>query len=158
VASFDRTIPPGEEGKITLSIRTKGYRGTNYWITKVDTNDPKMKVVNLEVKAFIKAPIFLFPRYVALYGKEGQSITRVIEIRAGLDKPLILSPTGFNLEGKLTYTLEEIEKGRRFKIRFTSIPGPSQTYYGYLNLKTNYPEMPEITIRIMGQFVKMKRG
>jgi hypothetical protein len=54
--------------------------------------------------------------------------------------------------------VEEIEKGRRFKIRFISIPGPPQTYHGFLNLKTNYPEKPEINIRIRGRFVTVKKG
>ncbi|MBA7495458.1 hypothetical protein ES702_06045 [subsurface metagenome] len=115
-------------------------------------------MVHLEVKAFVKVSIYLSSRYVNLRGKEGQSVTRVIEIRAGLDKPLTLSPSQFNLEGKLTYTVEEIEKGRRFKIRFTSIPGPPQTYHGFLNLKTNYPENPVISIMIRGQFIKVKKG
>ena len=114
-------------------------------------------MVNLEVKAFIKVPISLSPRYVSLYGKEGQKVTKMVEIRANLDKPLTLTPEGFNLEGKLTYRIEEIEKGRRFKIHFTSIPGPSQRFNGFLNLKTNYPEKPIINIRIRGRFLKEKK-
>ncbi|UCF82333.1 MAG: hypothetical protein JSV50_14180 [Desulfobacteraceae bacterium] len=81
----------------------------------------------------------------------------MIEIRAGLDRPLTMTPSQFNLEGKLTYTVEEIEKAKIFKIRFTSIPGAPQTYHGFLNLKTNYPQKPEINIRIRDRFVKFKR-
>lgn len=117
-----------------------------------------MKLVKLKVKAFVKVPIFISPLYVNFYGREGQSVTRVVEIKAGLDKLLTLTPEEFNLEGKLTYRIEEIEKGRKFKIHFTSIPGPPRTYYGFLNLKTNYSEMPLINIRIRGRFVKMKKG
>lgn len=117
-----------------------------------------MKKTVLYVKAFVMVPIYLSPRYVNFYGSEDQSVTKVVEIRAGLDKPLTLTPEGFNLEGKLTYRIEEIEKGRKFKIHFTSISGSPRTYYGFLNLKTNYPEMPLINIRIRGRFVKMKKG
>lgn len=81
----------------------------------------------------------------------------MVEIKAGLDKPLALTPEEFNLEGKLTYRIEEIEKGRRFKIHFTSIPGSSQSFHGFLNLKTNYPEKPIINIRIRGRFLKDKK-
>lgn len=81
---------------------------------------------------------------------EGQSTTRVVDVRAELDRPLELTPTKFNLAEKLTYTIEEIEKGRHFQIRFTTLPGPPQTYRGYLKLKTNYPETPKITIRVSG--------
>jgi hypothetical protein len=81
---------------------------------------------------------------------EGQRITRVVDVRAELDRPLELTLIRFNLAEKLTYTIEEIEEGRHFRIRFTAIPSPPQTYRGYLKLKTNYPETPKITIRISG--------
>ena len=107
----------------------------------------------------MKPVITVSHRYVNLYGMEGESIAREVEIRAGLDKPLTLKPIQFNLEGRLTYAIGEIKKGRRFQIRFTSIPGPPQTYQGFLKLKTTYPEKPEIIIRIRGRFVeKMKKG
>ncbi len=140
-------------------MRTKGYKGAKQWGATVYTNDPRWKQVILTVKAFVKPVITVSHRYVNLYGMEGESIAREVEIRAGLDKPLTLKLIQFNLEGRLTYAIGEIKKGRRFQIRFTSIPGPPQTYQGFLKLKTNYPEKPEIIIRIRGRFVKkMKEG
>lgn len=158
MASFDRTIPPGGEGKITLKLDTKGYQGKIRKSARVYTNDPKARETTLNLMAFVKVPVYLSSRYVSLRGKEGETITRVVEIKAGLDKPLTLTPDQFNLEGKLTYTVEEVEKGRRFIIRFNSIPGPRQTYQGFLNFKTNYPEKPVINIRIRGRFAKVGKG
>ncbi len=157
MVSFDHTIPPGGEGKITLKVHTKGYEGSIHKSARVNSNDREQNVVILGIKAFIKVPISLSPRYVSLYGKEGQKITKVVEIRANLEKPLTLTPEGFNLEGKLTYRIDEMEKGRRFKIHFTNTPGPSQRFHGVLNLKTNYPEKPIIDIRIRGRFSKEKK-
>jgi len=71
-------------------------------------------------------------------------MTRVIDIKAELDKPLKLDLMEFNL----------VEKGRKYRIMFKSIPGPPQTYGGFLKLKTNYPEKPEITVRIRRQIRK----
>lgn len=70
---------------------------------------------------------------------------------------LEIKKTGISFDEKDLMKLEEIQKGRIFKIRFTSIPGAPQTYHGFLNLKTNYPEKPEINIRIRGRFVKVKK-
>jgi hypothetical protein len=154
VAFFDKAVPPGGEGKITLSVRTKGYQGAIHKTAKVYSNDPINSLVKLEVKAFVKVPIYLSSRYVHFYGKEGQTLTRVVEVRATLDKPLKLTPNQFTLTEKLTYTIEEVEKDRRFRIRFTTIPGPHQTYRGFLKLKTNYPEKPEITVWIRGRTQK----
>ena len=152
MASFDRAIPPGGQGEITITLRTSGYDGHLKKSASVYTNDPKWKTAILSVKAFVKAAIHVSPRYVRLRGKEGEIVTKVVTIQAGLDKPLKLSPDGFSLEGKVTYLIEEIEKGRRFKVRFTNLAGPPQAYSGVLSLKTNYPEKPVIHIRIGCRF------
>ncbi len=156
MASFDRTIPPGGEGKITIKVRTKGYEGEIYKNAMVNTNDPVLNVINLWIKAFVKVPIQLSSRYVFLNGVEGQEVTKEVQIRSNLDKPLVLTPGESDLDRKLTYTIDETVKGREFRIRLRAIPGPPQTYYGFLRLKTNYPEAPQITIGIRGQFVSEK--
>jgi len=154
LASFDRAVPPGGEGRITLMVRTKGYQGAHRWSAKVNTNDPRTNVALLSVKAFVQVPVYVNPRYVRLYGREGATVTRSVEIKAGLDKPLTLKPGRFNLTGKVTYTIVEVDKGRRFKVSFTSIRGIAGLYRGLLTLETNYEEKPLVTIWINGRFVK----
>ena len=156
MAYFDKVIPPGGEGKIRLSVRTRSRQGKVSRSARVYTNDPAKSMVRLGITAFIKPVIQLSPPKIFLKGKEDQSITKVVKVRAGLDRPLALTAGRFNLAGKLTYTITEIEEGRRFQIRFTSIPGPPQTYRGFLKIATNYPEKPELTIWIKGRFLKEK--
>jgi len=151
VAHFDKAIPPGGEGKIRLSVRTRGRQGKISRNARVYTNDPAKSIVRLGITAFVKPIIQLTTQKIYLIGKEDQSITKVVEVRAGLDIPLTLTAGQFNLSEKLTYTITEIEEGRIFRIRFTSIPGPPQAYRGFLKVKTNYPEKPEITIWIKGR-------
>jgi len=158
VADFDRTIPPGGEGKITLRVNTSGYQGEIRKRARVYTNDPSNKVEVLSIKAFVKTPIYLSTRYVAFKGLAGRKITKTVRIRAEGNKPLKLEPSHFDLSKKVTYRIEEVEAGRIFKVHFTSIPGPAGIYQGVLKLKTNYPEKPEITIRIMGKFQKGGQG
>ena len=114
-------------------------------------------MVNLAVKAFVRADVSVSPSFVNMFGEAGQTIIKVVEIRAGLEKPLTLTPEYFNLDGKVAYAIQEIEKERRFRIYFKSIPGPSKKFFGFLNLKTNYPERPTINIRIRGRFWKEKK-
>ncbi|MBW2117451.1 MAG: hypothetical protein JRF53_07635 [Deltaproteobacteria bacterium] len=156
MAYFDKAIPPGGEGKIRLSVRTRGRQGKISRNARVYSNDPAKSIVRLGIMAFINPSIQLSPPKIYLIGKEDHAITKVVEVRAGLDIPLTLTAGQFNLSEKLTYTIIEIEEGRIFQIRFTSIPGPPQTYRGFLKLTTNYPEKPEITIWIKGRFLKEK--
>lgn len=154
MASYDKAIPPGGEGKITLKVHTKGYQGKIYKSAKVNTNDPKQNIIRLGIKAFVNVPIFISPGHVYLQAAEGQKASRKIEIRAGLDRPLTLQPEQFNLKEKVTYRIHEIEKGRKFSILFTTIPGPPGNYSGFLKLRTNYPEETVVTIQIRGRSVK----
>ena len=158
MASFDRAIPPGGVGKITLSVSTEGYQGSISKTARVYSNDPKNEQATLTLMASVKVPIHLNPTSVYFRGKEGERITRTVTIKAGLDKPLILTPDTFNLAEKLDYRLEKIEEGRRFMIHFTSHAAPPQTYQGFLKLKTNYSEKPMVSINITGIIVDEKES
>lgn len=101
-----------------------------------------------------KAPIYVSSRYVRLYGTEGAEISKTVEIRAETAKSLNLTITEFNLKEKLKYTIETLEKGRKYRITFSTLPGENRNYNGILKIKTNYPEMPLITFVIHGRFTK----
>jgi len=93
---------------------------------------------------------------VQFTGRNDVSVTKEIEIGAGIDRTLIITPQLFTLPGKVTWSLQEIQKGEKFRIRLKSIPGGSEDYRGFLTLKTNFPEKPELTIWIIGRFTKQK--
>lgn len=54
MASFDPTIPPGGEGKITLKVYTGDYEGPIYKNALVNTNDPKNNAVYVGIRAVVK--------------------------------------------------------------------------------------------------------
>jgi len=156
VVRFNRTIPPGGEGKITLKVNTRGYSGNINKGASIYTNDPRHQLVRIGIKAFVRISIHLSKSRIYFKGLAGQKITKTITIRAELDRPLNIETTRFNLDKKVTYKIEEIETGRIYRIHFTNIPGPAEIYHGSLKLKTNYPEKPDIKIRINGKFRKRK--
>ncbi len=152
MANFDKAIPPGEEGKITLKVRTKGYQGMIRKAATVSTNDPTNRNVVLVVKAMVKVPIYVSSRYVQFSGRGDWKIGKTVKIRAELDKPLNLTVVEFTLKDKLKYTLKTILKGKEYQIQFTYQPTAKENFNGFLKIKTDYPEMPEITIVIHGRF------
>jgi hypothetical protein len=97
--------------------------------------------------------IRLSQRNVHLQGRADERVRREVEIRAELDRELDLQPLPFNLKEWVSFRLEEVEKGRRFKVILETVPGPAKNYRGHLRLKTNYPEKPELTIWIRGRIV-----
>ena len=151
MARYDREIPPGGEGSITVRINTKGYQGEIRKKARIFTNDPRKKVEVVDIKAFVKAPIYISPRFAYIRGPAGQSLSRSVSVRAGEERSLTLEEAGFNLGGRVTYAIEEVEAGRFYRIRFTAIPGPPGDYRGVLRLKTNYPERPQIVIPVIAR-------
>lgn len=154
MASFDKAVLPGGEGKITVKINTKGYRGKRSWSVVVLTNDPKSQTSDLKIKADVKVPVYLSSYRVYLRAIEGQSATKEVLVRGELPTPLTIEPGTFTLDGIVKYTIEEVEKGRLFKIRFSNVPGPPQNNRGQLQIKTNYPEKPLVTIGLTVKIVK----
>ncbi len=153
MAHFDRVIPPGGEGKITLKVNTRGYQGKIIKSARVYTNDPAKRMAVLSLSAVVKVPIYLSPRYVYFYGMEGQKQRRVVDIIAKNNKPLELTPEQYTLGERVSYQLSELQKGRKFRLTFTSESTAPGAFYGYLRLKTNYKEKPEITIPIRGRIL-----
>jgi hypothetical protein len=100
----------------------------------------------------VRQVITLSGTAVLFSGKSKTTMTREVEISTGLDKPLLLSPAQFSLSGKVTYSLSEIEKGKRYRVNFQNVPGQHENYRGFLKLKTNFAEKPEVTIWIVGRF------
>lgn len=100
----------------------------------------------------VKVPISLSRRAVRLSGKAGQQVSTTVEVRALLDKPLKIEVDDFDLEGKVTYDVEELDEGRIYRIHLKNVTGVAQTYSGHLRLKTNYRERPELIIMVRGRF------
>ena len=152
MSRFDRTIPPGGEGKIILQIKTADYQGKISRGAKIYSNDPSGKPETISIGVLVRVSIRVSPNVVNFLGTAGDSITKTVMIRAGSGKPLTLEPIAFDLDKFVTYKLEPVKEGESYKLVFTSIPGPAETYRGLIKIKTNYSEKPMITIPIRGKF------
>jgi len=105
------------------------------------------------ITAVVKTPVSVSPKYVFFQGATSESITRTVLIEARLQKPLKLEPLEFTLGKLVKYQIEEVSEGKLFKVHFTSIPKSPRYFSGYLSLKTNYPQKPELFIRLRARFV-----
>jgi Protein of unknown function (DUF1573) len=153
VANYDRSIPPGGEGKITLKFNSRGFEGRVRKAARVYTNDPKNPRETLVMDAFIKTLIVISDRMVFLRGTTQETITRTVDIKGELNRPLKLEPVDYTLDKKVKFNIEEITQGKQYRITFTSIPNVGNYYQGILKLRTSYPEKPELVIFVRGRFL-----
>jgi hypothetical protein len=98
--------------------------------------------------------ILVSSRSVYLGGAADNTIERVIAIRAQNPVSLSLKPVDFSLSDKVDYRIETLEKGRHYRVVFKNKCAEEGRYKGFLKLRTNYPDKPAITIRIMGNIRK----
>ena len=150
MARFDRTIPPGGEGKITLEMRTKGYQGEIHKSARVVSNDPKSPQITIGMKGKIWVPIDVKPRYVRLRGTVDEEIETVVSLRADKKDPLVMKLVSVSIPERVDVKLKETEKGRAYQLKVKNKVKGEVRYAGTLKLTTNYPEKPEVVIRIAG--------
>jgi hypothetical protein len=150
VARFDRTIPPGGEGNITLEIRTKGFQGEVHKSARVSSNDPKNPKVNISLTGKVWTPIIVKPRYVRLRGTEDDEVRGVVRLQGDKKEPLIAKVASVSLPDKVEVKLREMEKGRAYELEVKNKVKGETRYTGDVKLTTNYPEKPEIIIRFTG--------
>jgi hypothetical protein len=105
------------------------------------------------IEAFIKTPIVMSERMVFLQGTTQEAITKTVDIKGDLNKPLTLEPVDYTLDKKVRFTIEEVTRGKHYRVTFTSIPNVGNHYQGLLRLKTSYPEKPELVIYVRGRFL-----
>ena len=153
MAYYDRSIPPGGEGKITLKFNSRGFEGRIRKAARVYTNDPKNRRDTLVIDALVKTPIMISNRLVYLHGTTQETVTKTVDITGELDKPLKLEPVDYTLDKKVKFNIEEITKGKHYRVTFTSIPNVGNYYQGLLKLRTSYAEKPELVIHVRGRFL-----
>jgi hypothetical protein len=94
-------------------------------------------------------------RHVYLRGPADRKVTATVTVKGDGTKDLKLEEVEFTLSEKVTYTIEEVESGKLYRIHFTRLPGEVGVYRGILKLKTTYPEKPELPIGLTAQFYKV---
>jgi len=135
-----------------LTVDTTGYPGKVRKTAKIYINNPGDKVHYISVEAQVRPVITVSPESVYLEGKAGEVVEKIVEIRAEKKKSLRLEPLPFDLDQKIAFRLEEVQRGKIYRVYFTNRPGPAENYRGFLKLKTNYPEKAELAIPIRGKF------
>jgi hypothetical protein len=148
VARFDRTIPPGGEGRITLEVRTKGYQGPVHKTAQVLTNDPRRQEFVIGLQGEVWVPILQLPRGVGLRGIAGDKIEATVQLVAQKPDPLTLEVSKIFPPEKIAVELKETEKGRAFELHIVNKVDGEERYAGQVILKTNYPEKPELSLSI----------
>ncbi len=151
MARYDRVIPPGGTGNITLSIDTSSVRGEFEKKAIVWSNDLERRSIALYLTGEVKPHISLEPGgYLSLWGVKGQVPRENLDIINNHDKPLKINYIESDLKDHVRWTLKEVKPGYVYRLEVVDISKTTCDYTGHLYVRTDNPLKPELVIIING--------
>ena len=149
MVQYDRTIPPGGVGKITLQVNTTGLQGRITKNAQVTSNDPKQRHSKIYVSIHVRAHIIVEPGpKILLRGIVGEDIRRVVHIRAADNRPMEISNITSNLGSTVDYKISSNEAGHQYDLEVVSKATERKTASGFITLHTNHPEKKVLKLSV----------
>jgi hypothetical protein len=158
VASFDKVIKPGAEGKVQTSVDTKSFSGPISKSVLLVSNDPERGQINLFIKATVKPFVDILPQpYVRVAVVKGDTDSRDVIL---LSEEKTFKPTV--AESSQPYVKAEIapagEKdkipghaGEQYRLRITvSADAPEGLLNAPVRIATGVAQQPTVEIPISG--------
>ena len=152
MASFDKAISPGQEGKVTLKVDTKNKRGRLNQSANIFSNDPQNPKTKIAIMGSIKHYISVTPSTrLLLQGYHGDKITKKVTITSHEEQPLKITDISSTIDDKIEYNLKPIEKGKEFSFEIKTPLGIKESFRGKVTLKTNSQKKPKLELVVMGK-------
>jgi len=145
---WDRTVEPGETGKIPIELRTDNFNGDVRKSIKITTNVSDSREITLWIQGTVWQAIEINPRYAALGSiiDTSQPHSKTIRIVSHLEEPLEITKTE-STNPLFRTNLKTIQQGKEFELEITANPpfNPG-SHSGTIKLETSSKEKPEIAI------------
>jgi len=149
VVRYDRTVPPGGVGKITLQVNTKGFQGRITKSARLTTNDPKLRKTSIYLSMDVRPYIFVEPApRLSLRGVVGDDIRQVLRIRPGDDHPLEIGRVETNLGSVIDYKLNRKEGSQQYELEVIGKVNARKVSSGFLALYTNHPNKKVLRVPV----------
>jgi hypothetical protein len=150
VASFDKVIPPGQEGSITLEVEGEKVTGSWQKAATVHTNDPKHSRLTITLTGTVIKHVDIDPDRVYLRGMYGEAVGAEVLVSSNEKKDnfKILDVTS-NIDDKMTYKVQPEAEPGHYKILVYKNPKlPTLNTWGSLFVKTNSENTPEKVVQV----------
>jgi hypothetical protein len=149
---YDRVIPPGGQGTLTLSIKPFTLRGQFAKKTEVFLNDPDHPKVVFTLKGIVHPLIEVQPGYVIRFrGKAGEILPRQIRLTSQFPESWEISKYKTNIPQFIDVTLKPVEPGRSYAIEVRQKRQEPGKYQGIIELFATVPKRPHLVLRVFGE-------
>jgi hypothetical protein len=151
-ADYDRSIRPGGQGKITLSIAPYSVLRQFTKITKVFFNDPDRPMVVFAMKGVGKPFIEIQPSHIIRFrGKPGEELRGQVRFTSHLPTPWEIIEFKTNIPQFIDVTVKAEEPGRIYVVEVRNKRQETGNYAGVIELSTTSPKRPRLIMRVFGE-------
>ena len=158
-ADYERTIPAGGQGEITLSIKPYSVLRQFRKETRVFVNDPDRSEFSLVLTGTAKPFIEIQPSHIVrLRGSPGNTVQGEVRFTSHLPGAFEITNFRTNIPDKIDVSLKPVEPGRVYVLEVKNKAQNSGPYAGLIELNTNSKERPRLIVRVFGEIYLPSAG
>ena len=158
VASFDRTVKPGQTGRITANVDTKNFSGPITKTVSVVSNDPETPQLALTIKAIVKPYVEVAPQeFVRFSAIRGDTASQDLILYSGEADfhPTVGEASQPYVQAQIAPAADkeklEGKTGTQYKLHVTLEPNaPVGVLNAPVHIKTGVARQPDLEIRVSG--------
>ena len=149
VADYDRDIPPGGQGQISLTI--KPYTVLRDFLKKatVKLNDPARPELELTLKGYVQPIIEIQPSHIIrLRGAVNDDLRGEVRFISHLPQPWEIIRYVNSMPGVIEVNLKAEKPGKIYVLEVKNIRREAGHYGGTIELMTSSKERPRLLVRV----------
>jgi hypothetical protein len=151
VVRYDRIIPPGGKGSITLEVNSRTVRGKFEKKAMIWSDDASQMSIAVYVRGEVQPNVELTPGgYLSLWGTIGKTIKAHVDITNNHKEPMRITRVWHDMASHVKWKLTPIHPGYAYRLTVTDQSRSPAEYIGHLWLETDLPQEPELTIIVSG--------
>jgi hypothetical protein len=150
--AYDRLIPSGGQGSLTLTIKPFALRGAFAKKTEVFLNDPDHPKVVFTLKGVSRPLIDIQPgSLIRFRGKPGEEVRRQVRFTSNLPGSWEISRYTNNMPQWIDVNLHAAEPGRSYVVEVRQKRREPGKYQGMIELFTTVPNRSHLVLRVLGE-------
>lgn len=152
VPKYDRTIAPGSQGEITLTIKPYSVMRQFRKETRIFSNDREHGEFTLVLTGTAKPFIEIQPSHIIrLRGAPGDNLQGQVRFTSHLPGPFKITDYRTNIPDKIEVNLKAVEADRVYVLEVKNKSQNSGPYAGLVELTTTSKERPRLIVRVFGE-------
>jgi hypothetical protein len=159
VAQYDKTIPPGGRGEITLTIKPYSVIHQFKKQTKVRFNDPERPMVSLDLTGVAQPFIEIQPSHIVrLHGAPGDAVQGQVRFISHLPTPWKITAYRTNIPDNIEVSLKPEVPDRVYVLQVRNKRRQAGPYAGLIELFTTSKQRPRLIVRVFGDLYLPSAG